>query len=339
MSQDFKNDPEHFATIIVTNVLSGLMALHDAGYIHRDIDPSNIMLTAEGRIKLIDYGIAKQMSSLTTNDKSLTVAGSFMGKPEYASPELVLGDVKHQNQTTDIYAMGILLYHCIIGHPPFEGPRHEVLDKQMKSKLPLGKIKNTGLRKIIATACEKKQELRYQSSAQMRVALENLGGSKMAMTKKTKMTIIAACVTLIVALGAITLVVKHKQDVANEKAEMAKIEQQQTEMKAELEAKLDDATRLLKAGMDKENDNYEQLLIKAYNAFTDAETTAQKNSADNTQLKAIAEKKKTVVEALNSAAKELSQQVVALEELGETELAATYKDRVNKINEFQTKIK
>lgn len=339
MSQDFKNDPEHFATIIVTNVLSGLMALHDAGYIHRDIDPSNIMLTAEGRIKLIDYGIAKQMSSLTTNDKSLTVAGSFMGKPEYASPELVLGDVKHQNQTTDIYAMGILLYHCIIGHPPFEGPRHEVLDKQMKSKLPLGKIKNTGLRKIIATACEKKQELRYQSSAQMRVALENLGGSKMAMTKKTKMTIIAACVTLIVALGAITLVVKHKQDVANEKAEMAKIEQQQTEMKAELDAKLDDATRLLKAGMDKENDNYEQLLIKAYNAFTDAETTAQKNSADNTQLKAIAEKKKTVVEALNSAAKELSQQVVALEELGETELAATYKDRVNKINEFQTKIK
>ena len=161
----------------------------------------------------------------------------------------------------------------------------------------------------------------------------------MAMTKKTKMTIIAACVTLIVALGAITLVVKHKQDVANEKAEMAKIEQQQTEMKAELDAKLDDATRLLKAGMDKENDNYEQLLIKAYNAFTDAETTAQKNSADNTQLKAIAEKKKTVVEALNSAAKELSQQVVALEELGETELAATYKDRVNKINEFQTKIK
>lgn len=338
MSQDFKNDPEHFATIIVTNVLSGLMALHDAGYIHRDIDPSNIMLTTEGRIKLIDYGIAKQMHNLTTSDKSLTVAGSFMGKPEYASPELVLGDVKHQNQTTDIYAVGILLYQCIIGHPPFEGPRHEVLDKQMKAKLPLAKIKNSGLRKIIATACEKKQELRYQSSAQMRVALENLGGSKMAMSKNKKIGIIAACVAVVVALGSITFVVKHKQDVANEKAEMARIEQQQMEMKADLDSKIDDANILLKAGMDKENENYEQSLMKAYDAFVKTEELAQKNSATD-QLKTIAEKKKAVVDALETAAKELASQAEALEELGETELASSYKDRVSKINEFKSKIK
>lgn len=338
MSQDFKNDPEHFATIIVTNVLSGLMALHDAGYIHRDIDPSNIMLTTEGRIKLIDYGIAKQMHNLTTSDKSLTVAGSFMGKPEYASPELVLGDVKHQNQTTDIYAVGILLYQCIIGHPPFEGPRHEVLDKQMKAKLPLAKIKNSGLRKIIATACEKKQELRYQSSAQMRVALENLGGSKMAMSKNKKIGIIAACVAVVVALGSITFVVKHKQDVANEKAEMARIEQQQMEMKADLDSKIDDANILLKAGMDKENENYEQSLMKAYDAFVKTEELAKKNSATD-QLKTIAEKKKAVVDALETAAKELASQAEALEELGETELASSYKDRVSKINEFKSKIK
>ena len=338
MSQDFKNDPEHFATIIVTNVLSGLMALHDAGYIHRDIDPSNIMLTTEGRKKLIDYGIAKQMHNLTTSDKSLTVAGSFMGKPEYASPELVLGDVKHQNQTTDIYAVGILLYQCIIGHPPFEGPRHEVLDKQMKAKLPLAKIKNSGLRKIIATACEKKQELRYQSSAQMRVALENLGGSKMAMSKNKKIGIIAACVAVVVALGSITFVVKHKQDVANEKAEMARIEQQQMEMKADLDSKIDDANILLKAGMDKENENYEQSLMKAYDAFVKTEELAKKNSATD-QLKTIAEKKKAVVDALETAAKELASQAEALEELGETELASSYKDRVSKINEFKSKIK
>lgn len=338
MSQDFKNDPEHFATIIVTNVLSGLMALHDAGYIHRDIDPSNIMLTTEGRIKLIDYGIAKQMHNLTTSDKSLTVAGSFMGKPEYASPELVLGDVKHQNQTTDIYAVGILLYQCIIGHPPFEGPRHEVLDKQMKAKLPLAKIKNSGLRKIIATACEKKQELRYQSSAQMRVALENLGGSKMAMSKNKKIGIIVACVAVVIALGSITFVVKHKQDVANEKAEMARIEQQQMEMKADLDSKIDDANILLKAGMDKENENYEQSLMKAYDAFVKTEELAKKNSATD-QLKTIAEKKKAVVDALETAAKELASQAEALEELGETELASSYKDRVNKINEFKSKIK
>ena len=59
-----------------------------------------------------------------------------MGKPEYAAPELVLGDIQHQDQTTDIYAMGILLYQCIVGHTPFDGARHEILEHQLKDKLP-----------------------------------------------------------------------------------------------------------------------------------------------------------------------------------------------------------
>lgn len=171
---DYQRDPYHFATYIIRNVLSGLMALHDAGYIHRDIDPTNIMITSNGHIKLIDFGIAKQMQSLTTNDKSLTVAGVFMGKPEYAAPELILGDIKSQDKTTDIYAVGILLFQCIIGHPPFEGDRHEVMNKQLRQKMPLGLIKNKQIRKIIETATDKTRAKRFRSAAEFRVALDQI---------------------------------------------------------------------------------------------------------------------------------------------------------------------
>ena len=169
----YKKDREKFAVKVLKHMLSGIQALHDAGYVHRDIATGNIMLCSDGRIKLIDYGVVHQMGhSENGSDGTKTVVGTFIGNPSYAAPEIVLGDVLNHKETTDIYALGILFFQLLTGHLPFTGNQQEVMKKQINDPLPLAEIKDEKLRDIIRQATEKPQENRFQSAAEFRVALD-----------------------------------------------------------------------------------------------------------------------------------------------------------------------
>ena len=215
----YQNDKFGFAVLIVKNILSGLMALHDKGYIHRDLDPSNIMITVDRKIKIIDFGIAKRLDSLNTQDQQLTSTGQFIGKAAYAAPELVLGDVHHQDKTTDIYAVGIMLYQFIVGSMPFEGTMAELIKHQLNDKIPLKAVPYKAIRRIISKATAKSQRERYQSAAEMRVDLEHLTKADATPSKtvidgmttqiaeiggnKKRMGIIGAIAAVIVAVAVI----------------------------------------------------------------------------------------------------------------------------------------
>ena len=108
----------------------------------------------------------------------MTATGVFMGKVNYAAPELVLGDVKSQSYTTDIYALGILLYQLCAGHLPFSGTDQDILSANLRSSLPMKDIKGSDFKRIIRKATEKVQSKRYASAAELRVDLERVSNNK-----------------------------------------------------------------------------------------------------------------------------------------------------------------
>ena len=111
------------AVPIVEQAAAALDSAHAQGIIHRDLKPGNILFHADGRVLLADFGLAKMINDAQESDSNgptaLTSTGAIIGTPEYLSPEQGMG--KAIDHRTDIYSLGIVLYHMLAGHVPFQG--------------------------------------------------------------------------------------------------------------------------------------------------------------------------------------------------------------------------
>ena len=104
---------------VAIQAADGLQAIHDVGIIHRDLKTSNIMRDPEGRVRLMDFGIAKSEAGDRSSGGGLTIEGQVMGTPEYMSPEQCLGE--KIDARSDVYALGIVVYELFTGAVPFRG--------------------------------------------------------------------------------------------------------------------------------------------------------------------------------------------------------------------------
>ncbi|MGH3086669.1 MAG: protein kinase domain-containing protein, partial [Rubrobacteraceae bacterium] len=162
---------EGFARKIASQLLNALAYAHERGIVHRDIKPSNILITPNGAVKVADFGIAR----IVDDDIETGEPGEVIGSARYMSPEQLRG--REATQESDIYSVGILLYHCLAGRPPFSGDLKTLARQQLhETPKPLRRI-NGGItphmESVVLKALEKKPHHRYPSATAMLDDLEN----------------------------------------------------------------------------------------------------------------------------------------------------------------------
>jgi eukaryotic-like serine/threonine-protein kinase len=154
---------------IVAQVGRALQAAHDAGIVHRDVKPGNIIVQPDGRAVLVDFGVAHSARS-----DPLTGANEVIGTAHYLAPEQVSKGAV--GAAADVYALGAVAYHCLAGRPPFVGSNAVVVSMQQlkESPPPLPADVPSPVRALVATALAKDPADRFRSAAVMARAAEEV---------------------------------------------------------------------------------------------------------------------------------------------------------------------
>lgn len=167
---------ERRAADLVQQTARGLWAAAQAGIVHRDIKPDNLLLTGAGRVRIADFGLVKAQpgSDDTTRPKGLTTAGELLGTPPYMSPEQLRGSQKTDHRS-DLYSLGCTLFELLTGNTPFQGPTAVNFVEQHLLRQPpdLRRMFVTPtLAQVVARLLEKDPEKRFQTGAELASALQ-----------------------------------------------------------------------------------------------------------------------------------------------------------------------
>ena len=155
---------------VMTEVLLALEAAHRAGVVHRDLKPDNVMVTASGHAKVLDFGIAK----LATDRSLRTRTGAAVGTPPYMAPEQILGEPL--DGRTDLYAAGVMLYELVTGTRPFDGATDfQIMQAHLSAVPPAPRALRPDLPEaieaVILQALAKKPAERFDSARAMAHAI------------------------------------------------------------------------------------------------------------------------------------------------------------------------
>ncbi len=162
--------PVEDALRIAIQIGEGLETAHKKGIVHRDIKPQNIMLTGNGKVKIMDFGLAK-----VAGGTQLTQVGSIMGTAAYMSPEQARGETI--DQRTDIWALGLVMYEMLTGESPFKGEYEQaIMYAILYDELPELNGIPEELNRIIKKSTAKNPSDRYSTISEMRSDLMDLKG-------------------------------------------------------------------------------------------------------------------------------------------------------------------